>query len=215
MWKKSIIVPIPKKINARQMNDFRPISLTSLLMKCFESIIKIWLVEHTSQLIHPLQFAYYRRNRSVEDATLILLNFIYKHVDIGKRHARLLFIDFSSAFNTSQPIILAERLLSEFDVPKGLVAWILDFLTRRSQIVRVNGEHSLELYSSVGGPQGCVLSPLLFILYTDRCRSQYPDRHIIKYADDTVVLSLLKQGDTEHGPILNNILDWCEFSFTN
>ncbi len=176
-------------------------------MKCFERIIKIWLVEHTSQLIDPLQFAY-RRNRSVEDATLTLLNFIYKHVDIGKRHARLLFIDFSSAFNTIQPILLAERLLSGANVLVfRLVAWILDFLTRRSQIARVNGEHSLELYSSVGCPQGCILSPLLFILYTDRCRSQYPDRHIIKYADDTVVLSLLKQGDTEHGPILNYFLD--------
>jgi len=144
-------------------------------------------------MIDPLQFAY-RRNRSVEDATLTLLNYIHKHVDIGKRHARLLFIDFSSAFNTIRPNLLAERLLSEFNVPKCLVAWILDFLTRRSQIVRVNGEYSRELHSSVGCPQGCILSPLLFILFTDRCRSQYPDRHIIKYADDTVVLSLRYSG---------------------
>ncbi len=70
----------------------------------------------------------------MENATLTLLNFIYKHVDTGKRHARLLFIDFSSAFHTIQPLLVAERLLSEFDVLKGLVAWILDFLTRRSQI---------------------------------------------------------------------------------
>lgn len=121
-------------------------------------------------------------------------------MDTGETHAHLLFIDFSSAFNTIQPLPLAEHLVSEFDIPKGLVAWILDFLIKRSQIVRANGEHSWELYSSVG----CILSPLSFILYTDRSKSQYPGRHINKYADNTVVLSLLKHGETEHKSILND-----------
>lgn len=132
-------------------------------------------------------------------------------MDTGETHARLLFIDFSSAFNTIQPLPLAEHLVSEFDIPKGLVVWILDFLTRRSQIW-VNGEHSWELYSSVGCPQGCILSPLLFILHTNRSKSQYPGKHINKYANNTVVLSLLKHGETEHKSILNVFLDWCKSS---
>lgn len=64
-------------------------------------------------------------------------------------------------------------------------------------------------------PQWAAPKPVffhLYLFYIDRCRSQFSDRHIIKYADDTVVLSLFKQGDTEHGPILNYFLDWCESS---
>lgn len=57
------------------------------------------------------------------------------NVDTVETHTHLLFIDFSTAFNTIQPLTLAEHLVSEFDIPKGLVAWILDFLTRRSQTV--------------------------------------------------------------------------------
>lgn len=66
----SIIVPIPKNTNARPVNYFRPIALTSLLMKCLERIIKPRIIEYRySSLESSSQFAY-RRHRSVEDATL-------------------------------------------------------------------------------------------------------------------------------------------------
>ncbi len=58
---------------------------------------------------------------------------------MGMTHARLLFIDFSSAFNTIQPHILTRRLLEQFELSNNLVGWILDFLTNRTKRVRVNG----------------------------------------------------------------------------
>ena len=91
----------------------------------------------------------------------------------------------------------------------------MDFLTEGSQRVRANGIFSDVLFSSSGSPQGCVLSPLLFILYTNDCRSQYPQHHILKFADDSVILSLLSSDDPDHGPVVRDFTDWCESSFSN
>ena len=159
-----------------------------------------------------MQFAY-RPHRGVEDATVTLMNMLFKHLEGKGTHAQLLFIDFSSAFNTIQPHILTERLLEQFDLSKNLVGWVLEFLTNRTQRVRVNGVLSDQICSSTGFPQGCVLSPLLFILYTNMCRSKREGRFIVKYADDSVIVSLLQGNETGHGPVAQDFVDWCDRSF--
>ena len=156
-------------------------------MKCFEK----------------QQFAY-RARRGVEDATATLLNLILKHLEGSNTHAKILFVDFSSAFNTIQPHILVDKLLRNFNLDFSLVGWILDFLTDRTPVL------SEEIRSSTGSPQGCVLSPLLYILYTDDCRSQHTNRHILKFADDSAIVSLLNGKESEHGPVLNDFIAWCD-----
>ena len=66
-WKKSSIVPVPKITNAKERNDFRPVALTSNIMKCFERLMLTQLLKQTKEFMDPFQFAY-RPNRSVEDA---------------------------------------------------------------------------------------------------------------------------------------------------
>ena len=66
---------------------------------------------------------------------------------------------------------------------------------------------------STGSPQGCVLSPLLFILYTTDCRSIRPNRYFIKFSDDTALLSLLSNDGVGHGPVLNDFVAWCDRSY--
>lgn len=131
-----------------------------------------------------------------ESFTVTLLHFLYRHLGGPKAQVRLLFVDFSSTFNTIQPHLLAEKLINLFNLDSNLVGWMLDFLTNQSQCVRVNGCFSNQLQSSSGSPQGCCLSPLLclYILYTNDCRSSYANRHILKFADDSVIVSLL-EGD--------------------
>lgn len=63
----------------------------------------------------------------------------------------------------------------------NLSGWILDFLTIRTQRVREYGTLSDSNCSSTGSPQGCVLSPLLFILYTNMCHSSYDNRTIHQF----------------------------------
>ena len=91
----------------------------------------------------------------------------------------VLFADFSSAFNTMQPHILAKKLLSTFGLENHLVLWIIDFLTNRSQSVFVNARFSYVSRTCTGSPQGCVLSPFLYILYAYDCRSTHQDRYLI------------------------------------
>ncbi len=180
-------MPVPKIVKAVTLNDFRPIALTSLIMKCFEKLVKEVLLAKTKNLLDSLQFAY-RTQRGVEDATATLLNLVIKHSEGSKTHAKLLFADFSSAFNSLQPYILVEKLITDFGLDFNLVGWILDFLTDRTQRVRVNGRLSAPLISSTGTPQGCVLSPLLCILYTYDCISKH-NNIFFKFADDTVIKS--------------------------
>ena len=65
---------------------------------------------------------------------------------------------------------------------------------------------------STGSPQGCVSSPLLFILYTNDCRSIHPNRYFITFSDDTALLSPLFNDEVGHGPVLNDFVEWCNKS---
>ena len=78
---------------------------------------------------------------------------------------RITFFDFSSAFNTIQPPLLGEKLLL-MGAGGSTVSWITDYLTDRPQFVRLGSVLSDVVMSGVGAPQGTVLSPFLFTLYT-------------------------------------------------
>lgn len=110
-----------------------------------------------------LPFAF-RLSRGVKDAVVTLLNVLGQHFKGPKTYARLLFIDFSLAFYTIQPYLLAERLSCHFKLDPTLTGWIMDFSKDRSQCVRVNGALSNRFYSSTSSPQGCCLSPSLYLM---------------------------------------------------
>jgi len=86
--------------------------------------------------------------------------FFFKHLEGAKSLVCLLFIDFSSAFNCIRPLVLADRLKNTYNIDHGLICWLMDFLTVRSQRVRVSSVLSDALFSSTGSPQGCVLSSI-------------------------------------------------------
>ena len=91
--------------------------------------------------------------------------------------------------------------------------WVLHFSTNRVQLVFVNGQLSDSIISSTGSPQGCVLSSLLFIMYTDTCRSTEENRYLIKFSDDTVLLSLLQGPENGHGKALSDFVEWWDDNF--
>ena len=66
------------------------------------------------------------------------------------------------------------------------------------------------LVSNTGSPQGYVLSPLLFILYRDSCRSSKEGRYPVKFSDDTALLSPLQAPESDHGSALLAFVDWCD-----
>ncbi len=98
----------------------------------------------------------------------------------------MLFVDYSSAFNTIVPATLVAKLQT-LGLNRSLCSWILDFLTGRSQVVRMGNNTSSPLILNTGAPQGCVLSPLLYSLYTHDCTAA----HMVDY----------RRQSREHTPI--------------
>ena len=213
VWKKAEIVPVPKKSKVESMNDLRPVALTSVAMKLFEKLVLKLLLHEVKGHLDPYQFAY-KEGRNVEDACIILINNILKHLEEKRTYARLLFIDFSSAFNTIQPHIMVRKLL-DIDVNVHIVAWVLDFLTNRAQYVKVNHTHSDPLTLNTGAPQGCVLSPTLYTIYTNEYRSNNANTRLIKFADDSVIQGLMSNSESEnaYSDEVNRFTSWCKENY--
>ncbi len=120
-FKRSTIIPVPKKPKITGLNDYRPVALTSVVMKSFEKLVMAFLKDITGPLLDPLQFAY-RANRSVDDAVNMGLHYILQNLDKSGTYMRILFVDFSSAFNTIIPTLLQTKL-TQLSVPSSICQW--------------------------------------------------------------------------------------------
>ena len=206
--KSATIIPILKKSPASSLSDYRPVALTPIIMKCFERLVLQHIKDCLPPALDPHQFAY-RANRSTEDAIAIALHAVLNHLDQQHSYARMLFVDYSSAFNTIIPDILTIKL-DTLGLPPLTCSWIKDFLTNRPQTVRLGPHLSSTRSLSTGSPQGCVLSPLLYCLYTYDCSPAHENNIIVKFADDTTVVGLISQGDeAAYREEVQRLTTWC------
>ncbi|XP_077475191.1 battenin isoform X3 [Stigmatopora argus] len=158
--------------------------------------------------LDPLQFAY-RPGIGVEDATTYLMHRSLSHLENTGSTLRMMFFDLSSAFNTIQPVLLRGKL-EEAGVRNHLAAWIIDFLTDRPQYVRLQDCTSDVVACSTGAPQGTVLSPLLFSLYTSDFKHNTDTCHLQKFSDDTAIVGRVTDGnDLEYRGVITAFVDWC------
>ena len=162
----------------------------------------------SSSLLDPYQFAY---RATVEDAVSITLYNVLNHLDSPNTYVRMLFIDYSSAFNTILPCKLYFKLKDMFGFNNGLCNWILDFLLNRPQKVKFNNTVSDIIILNTGAPQGCVLSPLLYSLFTNDCMSMNSSIKIVKFADDTTISGLITNNDeTIYRQEIDRLVNWCD-----
>ncbi|KAI4905911.1 hypothetical protein NFI96_012457 [Prochilodus magdalenae] len=169
--------------------------------------------EHQSLTLSPTedphQFAYCQ-NRSTEDAVSIALHSVLSHLDNKNTSVRMLFIDFSSAFNTVIPSQLITKL-TDLGISSHMCNWLLDFLTNRPQHVRMDNHCSSTITINTGVPQGCVISPFLFSLFTHDCKPVNDSNIIIKFADDTTVIGLIKDSDeAAYREEVDRLAEWCD-----
>ncbi|CDQ94185.1 unnamed protein product [Oncorhynchus mykiss] len=145
-------------------------------MKCFEMLVRAYssIIPDT---LYPLKFTY-RHNRSTNEANSIALHTTLSHLDKRNICVRMLFIDYSTAFNT---VVLTEliTMLRTLGLNISLCYWILDFLTGRPQVVRVGNNMSAMLILNTGAHQGCVLSVLLYSLFTHDCMAMVVDKTVV------------------------------------
>ncbi len=194
LLKKSVIIPVPKNNKPSCLNDYRPVALTSIVMKVFERLVKNHICSSIPVTLDPLQFAY-SPNRSTELAISHVLHSFLTHIG---NNIRLLFIDYCSAFNTIVPIKLAFKL-PDLGLNSSLYDWIQDFLTGRPQVVKMGQFTSNSITLYVGAPQG------------HDCVSSHSSTSIIIFADDTVVLGLISNNDeTAYLDEVERLTSWCQ-----
>ncbi|KAK7909723.1 hypothetical protein WMY93_014407 [Mugilogobius chulae] len=186
-WKESTIIPLPKKNKPQDLQDYRPIALTSVLCKCMERVLADQLVSELTNKLDQFQFAY-KSKRGTEDANIMLLEKVTRQLDSTNPHTRILFMDFSSAFSTVNNNTLLYTL-SGLQVHTSLILWIRDFLCDRPQHVLLNGFKSSQMILKTGLPQGCVLSPILFSVYTNYITCNREGMLLLKYADDMALVA--------------------------
>ncbi len=207
-WKTSCIVPVPKRPHPKELNDFRPVALTSHVIKTMERLLLYHLRPQVQHALDPLQFAYQEKVR-VDDAILYLLHRSLSYLDRGSNAVRIVFFDFSSAFNTIQPLLLGDKL-KMMGVDSNLVRWIVDYLTGRPQYVRLGDCTCQTVVSSTGAPQGTVLSPVLFTLYTSDFKYNSDLCHMQKFSDDTTIVGCIRNGqEEEYRSLIGDFVAWC------
>ncbi|KAK1786583.1 hypothetical protein P4O66_003028 [Electrophorus voltai] len=170
----------------------------------------IFMTSSLPASMDPLQFAY-RHDHSTDDAIAHLLHTTLTHLDKGRgNHVKMLFVDYSSAFNTIIPSLLTTKL-EDLGLHTSLCNWIANFLTDRPQSVRVGNCASSTLTLSTGAAQGCVLSPLLYSLYTHDCTATSSSTIIVKFAGDTVVMGLISANDERaYLEKIKHLENWCQ-----
>ena len=146
----------------------------------------------------------------MDDAVALGLHYVMNHLEQPSTYARILFVDFSSAFNTIIPVKLFDKLVS-LNVHPAICHWTLNFLLHRPQSVKVNNSLSKPVILNTGAPQGCVLSPFLFTLFTNDCVSGNQSVRVVKFSDDTTVIGCVNNAnESVYREEVQRLVGWCK-----
>ena len=187
-YKQALVTPLLKKasLDPDECKNYRPVSNLGFISKVLEKVVAAQLNQHLQEngLQEPLQSAY-RQGHSCETALLKVHNDIVRALG-EKKVVLLVLLDLSAAFDTVNHHYLLDTL-SHLGICDTALQWFSSYLIGRQQRINIKGTLSDSKTLSCGVPQGSVLGPVLFTVYTSTLgqliRKYLPRYHL--YADDT------------------------------
>ena len=209
-WRQANVVPIFKKGDRSSMQNYRPISLTSVIGKMLESLIADSIRDHIERhnLIHDSQHGF-SKGRSCLTNLLAFYTRVFETADNGESYD-VIYLDFSKAFDK----VPHQRLLNKIKahgIGGKVFNWIRAWISDRKQRVTINGVKSKWGNVTSGVPQGSVLGPLLFIIYINDLDNGVSS-DISKFADDTKIGRPIRSADDSKmlQEDLNKLHAWSE-----
>ena len=212
-YKNQTITPVFKKGSKAKAANYRPISLTSHIMKTFERIVRTAIVNHlkTNMLLCKNQHGFLKGHSCLthflKHIDTILHNFLSGH------DTDAIYLDFAKAFDKVDHKILLDKLYA-YGIRGNLLAWIKSYLSNRVQTVVVNGFQSNPAAVKSGVPQGTVLGPVLFLIYINDLHQCINHSLISHFADDTRILKAIKLS-SDVGLLqqdLNKTINWAHIN---
>ena len=203
-WKTANVVPIYKKGDKHKAENYRPVSLTSIVCKMCEHIIASNVMRHLDKhkILTDCQHGF-RKKRSCETQLIITTNDLTTVLEEGGQ-TDVILLDFAKAFDKVPHKRLLHKL-HHYGIRGSILEWIRSFLNERSQQVVLEGSSSERAPVKSGVPQGSVLGPLLFLAYINDLPEKLNQGTVVKlFADDCVLYRRIenkKDCDTLQGDL--------------
>ena len=189
------VIPIFKKGDALETNNYRPISLLPSFSKVLERIvfIRVTAFLNMNNIINDSQFGF-RAKHNTTHALLTCIGNISHAID-QRLHTIGIFLDFSKAFDTINHDILLHKLF-HYGIRGKALEWFRSYLSNRKQFVDLNNNLSTSRPINCGVPQGSLLGPLLFIIYINDFYKSSQVLSFICYLQTIPIFSIPTQTQT-------------------